>query len=929
MSTNTLKEYKNLYKRYKEEHGERIVLLMQIGKFYEVYTMKEKEINIGNAEEISEILEIKMTRKDSNKEYSESNPYFTGFPLCSTMKYIKKLIKNDYTVIVYDQEETDDKKNIKRVLKGIYTNTITPLESEFESEDNFLLISVITETGKREKYNYGYTLFNNRTNEIYVNYLDNKSKKEINQEIYNIETIFNIKQKIEKRSDEIEKCYKDKEYCNILLKEVYKNTEWGILRPIQFLFNEEYNWELIESFCYLLNLLNKYNPTLLVNISKPLLYNLKNNKMRLHLNTISQLHLNSLKDYVVNCNTCIGRRRAVSLLYEPYSDKNEIVNSMLITKEINPKWKEIRLHLKKMKDIVKIHRELSTYSIKIDEIYPKIIKNYRIICEIINLLDEKNTVFEKRTKNELKRIIESAVKDIEYNIVEEYEETKFKNDSKWKTENIKNLENEREKILKEFENEKSKYSIYDKEGYLKLEIGGMGTTEYFYKITSSRLSANKKLREAIERDGLIKISQKTNIKIISPKLNEIWAKIEILNSEINIINKYLFKEYIRHFIEDYSEIFEELKEIIEKIDIAVMNNYNNEEHNYNEITFINEKQTLRIKDLRHPIIERINDNVDYIANDIDFTENNKGIVLYGINSSGKSSLIRSLGISVIMAQCGFYVPCTKFEISEPYKNIMCQVDLQDDIFKGNSSYVTEAIGIKYMLSMLENKERTIVIADELTRGTENKSAIAIFGATVKRMLSEESCNFIFTTHLHEISELKTLQNDIKKEILRIKHIKVEICSESGEFIFKRKLEAGTIDSLYGLEIVKSIIEDKIFDPFIIEAESIRKEICGEKEELVTYNKSNYNKKKIVDKCEICGYKKIKENELPLDVHHIRFQCNTNEKGFVNESEYIHKNNKSNLIVLCKQCHIKVHKNEIKIDGYVETSKGIKIKYFFV
>ena len=96
MSTNILKEYINLYKQYRNEHGDNTVLLFQIGKFYEIYTVQEKTQVIGNAEEISNKLEIKLARKDSGKEFSVVNPYFTGFPLMSAVKYINKLIKNDF-----------------------------------------------------------------------------------------------------------------------------------------------------------------------------------------------------------------------------------------------------------------------------------------------------------------------------------------------------------------------------------------------------------------------------------------------------------------------------------------------------------------------------------------------------------------------------------------------------------------------------------------------------------------------------------------------------------------------------------------------------------------------------------------------------------------------------------------------------------------
>ena len=72
---------------------------------------------------------------------------------------------------------------------------------------------------------------------------------------------------------------------------------------------------------------------------------------------------------------------------------------------------------------------------------------------------------------------------------------------------------------------------------------------------------------------------------------------------------------------------------------------------------------------------------------------------------------------------------------------------------------------------------------------------------------------------------------------------------------------------------------------------------------------------------MCGYKPSKKTDLPLDTHHVKFQCTANETGFI---DTIHKHTKSNLVVLCKECHTKVHKNEIEIQGYVQTTENTKI-----
>ncbi|MFN9955062.1 MAG: MutS-related protein, partial [bacterium] len=121
--------------------------------------------------------------------------------------------------------------------------------------------------------------------------------------------------------------------------------------------------------------------------------------------------------------------------------------------------------------------------------------------------------------------------------------------------------------------------------------------------------------------------------------------------------------------------------------------------------------------LRHPIIERLITNVEYIGNDISLNQN--GILLYGINASGKSSLMKALGLAIIMVQSGMYVPATSFEFS-PYHHIFTRICGNDDIYRGMSSFVVEMSELRNILQRAD--ERSLVIGDEICCGTEAISA---------------------------------------------------------------------------------------------------------------------------------------------------------------------------------------------------------------
>ena len=140
-------------------------------------------------------------------------------------------------------------------------------------------------------------------------------------------------------------------------------------------------------------------------------------------------------------------------------------------------------------------------------------------------------------------------------------------------------------------------------------------------------------------------------------------------------------------------------------------------------------------------------------------------------------------------------------------------------------------------------------------------------------------------------------------------------------IFDRKLKDGAGDELYGLEIAKHL---GLSIKFIENAFDIRNELIGKKKTLLSTKKSKYNTKKLVDSCEICKYYPKNSKELNLDTHHINFQCNADNYGFIENT--FHKNEKFNLVILCKECHQKVHRNKITIIGYYDSSKGTELDY---
>ena len=132
-------------------------------------------------------------------------------------------------------------------------------------------------------------------------------------------------------------------------------------------------------------------------------------------------------------------------------------------------------------------------------------------------------------------------------------------------------------------------------------------------------------------------------------------------------------------------------------------------------------------------------------NDICFNNSDsKGVLLFGTNAAGKSSLMKAVGLNVILAQAGFYVACSEFQI-KPYTQIFTRILNNDNIFKRQSSFAVEMSELRSILKRSDNK--SLVLGDEVCSGTETTSALSIVSASLKT-LSDIKCSFIFTSHLH-------------------------------------------------------------------------------------------------------------------------------------------------------------------------------------
>jgi DNA mismatch repair protein MutS len=299
------------------------------------------------------------------------------------------------------------------------------------------------------------------------------------------------------------------------------------------------------------------------------------------------------------------------------------------------------------------------------------------------------------------------------------------------------------------------------------------------------------------------------------------------------------------------------------------------------------------RDIRHCLIERINEEELYVCNDISLGlgERERGMLLYGTNAVGKTSLIRALGICIIMAQAGLYVPCSAFTYF-PYSNIMTRILGNDNLFKGMSTFAVEMSELRVILKCAD--PNSLILGDELCSGTEIDSAISIFVAGLQKLHALKSC-FVFATHMHEIVDYEEIAQMQLDGGLVTKHMAVTYDRARDVLIYDRKLRDGAGPSMYGLEVCKSL---HLPDDFLKMANDIRLKYRDKKQAGdLNFKPSHFNAHKIKGMCELCKQK------LGEEVHHLQHQKEADEANFI---QHFHKNHPANLMTVCESCHLKMH-----------------------
>ena len=991
-----IKEFFDLTSKYQKEYGEKTILLMQVGSFFEVYGIKEEngDITGSNIQTFSSICELNVV--DKNVCVGKNAVVMAGFKDIMIEKYIKKIQDAGYTAIVYTQDEA--MKGTTRSLAGIFSPGTYFSEDNNRLSNNTVCIwiervnnqklikgdyvvvgmaNIDIYTGKTAMFQYKENYIHNPTtydelerfisiynpNEIiFISALPEKEIKDIlhfvninDKLIHTISLLIQdetVNNNFTKQAFQCEKQIYQKE----ILERFYKMNDFDVF------IQNFYNYHVAtQSFCFLLDFIYQHNPYLIYKVKEPIF---ENCSQRLTLANHSLKQLNIIQDENCNyngrfssvlkmlnqCLTPMGKRKFNYLLLNPTMDPVYLQKEYDITEHMISNIKKYDDNVKKwligIKDLTKWGRQIYLKKVS-PKYFVQLYENLGIIADIFTFLEKEDTVFlsyfldKERKGREIALFCEKirtfifsnldldlskeidSLQGFETNFIlsgvdsELDKKSELLNSSQVKLELIRDylntlvvLEEKKSKttdFIKIYETEKNNYSLITTSRRCKLLEDALPEKEIIIYLKDNNklefeFKVSKKLFEFRKQSA-------SNHSIHHNEINTLCKNITIMKVSMKDVITKVYVNFMKE-MESFQEELENIGNFIALLDVVYCKATIASKYHYCKPQFdlTAEKSFFSVEGVRHCIIEQLLQNEVYTTNDIQLGKENQGTLLYGTNAVGKTSFIRSIGIAVIMAQAGLYVPASKF-IYKPYQYIFTRILGNDNLFKGLSTFAVEMSELRTILRLAD--KNSLILGDELCSGTENMSAISIFVAGIQKLYELES-SFIFATHLHEIVDYSEIK-ELKK--MSLKHMSVIYNREKDMLIYSRKLEDGPGNSMYGLEVCKSL---SLPDDFLNRAYEIRQKYHPLDKSMLSLRTSHFNSKKIMSLCEKCGI------NIGTEVHHLQHQSEASN-GMISgkDGQITHLHSLANLVTLCDKCHTEFHKQG-KQHKKVKTSKGIKI-----
>lgn len=322
-------------------------------------------------------------------------------------------------------------------------------------------------------------------------------------------------------------------------------------------------------------------------------------------------------------------------------------------------------------------------------------------------------------------------------------------------------------------------------GINNLKVGYNKVFGYYIEVTNSN-------KDKVPTDRYTRKQTLTNAeRYITPELKEHEALILEAESKSTDLEYDIFVK-LREDIKKYIPALQKLGKQLASLDVLTAFAIVSEQNNYVRPQMSTDSEKINIVNGRHPVVEQVLSAGSYIPNDVEMDKNTSIFLITGPNMSGKSTYMRQMALIAIMAQIGCFVPADSAEIPI-FDQIFTRIGAADDLISGQSTFMVEMSEANEALQ--HATKRSLVLFDEIGRGTATYDGMALAGAIVKYLHDKVGAKTLFATHYHELTDLdQTLEH--------LKNIHVGATEENGKLIFLHKILPGPADQSYGIHVAQ-------------------------------------------------------------------------------------------------------------------------------
>lgn len=760
-----------------------VIIFFRLGDFYEMF--------FEDAITASRELELTLTGKNAGLE--ERIP-MCGVPHHAANVYIEKLTQKGYKVGICEQLE--DPKQAKGIVKRDLTQIVsvgTVIDSNALVENDFNFIGSLLDFD----HAYGLAYMDLSTGIIYVSLLEHNISKLVSEIVSN-----NIKEII--MTNKVDK------NVYAILKNQFRITvtltdDIEMYPEYNYIYEDINDYRYIETIKHLLTYITKTQKRSLSHLQKALVKEQKAYlKMDVHtkrnLELTETLRLKernySLIWLLDKTKTAMGSRRLKYIIENPLVDIKEINRRYDIVETLLKEFiikDELQNYLYEVYDLERLSGRIAYGNANARDLL-QLKNSLGVLPQIKEIIDKIGFYMTFSPLDDLYKLLQKAIyEEPPVGLKEGY---LIKAGYSNELDELKSLRKGGKDFIARFETEER-----EKTGIKNLKVGYNKVFGYYIEVSKGNTSLVKE-EYGYERKQTLSNCE----RYISPILKEKEALI--LNAEEKIVElEYLLFLNIRESVKKYIPELQNIAKVISEIDVLQSFATVTENNNYVR-PHITEERKVEIIENRHPVIEKVM-NQEFVPNDIIMDEKTNILLITGPNMAGKSTYMRQMAITVIMAQIGCFVPASKATLPL-FDKIFTRIGASDDLVSGESTFMVEMTEANNAIT--NATENSLILFDELGRGTATFDGMALAQSIIEYIHKNIKAKTFFSTHYHELT-------DLENELGGLKNIHVSAYEENGNITFLHKIKEGSVDKSYGIYVAKIA---KLPDSLIKRADQILK-----------------------------------------------------------------------------------------------------------